>query len=282
MDLKMRLQRVLQILEDAERAGALSDLERDMVLSDLREAYAEVRFVGVTESVKEEVKAEPTPVVVPVVPVAEPAVEPVAKPEPMDEDEEDEPEVEVELLFNEEDDDEIEEEVESEPQEPITPVAPVTPTAPIETPAPVVEQPKEEPKVEPKEEPKEEPFIPRISPNPSSAILSLYEDEPAPVIGEQFHDKPSVADTIACPKGVAESTPVSSLRGAIGVADKFMLVRELFDGDAEAYERAIDALEQQRSFDDCLIYISENFAWRAQAEGTKFMMELLQRKYGEN
>jgi hypothetical protein len=274
MDLKMRLQRVLQILEDAERAGALSDLERDMVLSDLREAYAEVRFVGVTESVKEEVKAEPTPVVVPVVPVvpvAEPAVEPVAKPEPIDEDEEDEPEVEVELLFNEEeDDDEIEAEVESEPQEPITPVAPVTPTAPIETPAPVVEQPKEEP------------FIPRISPNPSSAILSLYEDEPAPVIGEQFHDKPSVADTIACPKGVAESTPVSSLRGAIGVADKFMLVRELFDGDAEAYERAIDALEQQRSFDDCLIYISENFAWRAQAEGTKFMMELLQRKYGEN
>ena len=121
-----------------------------------------------------------------------------------------------------------------------------------------------------------------VSPKPSSAILSLYEDAPAPVIGEQFHEKPSVADSIACPKGVAESAPVSSLRGAIGVADKFMLVRELFDGDADAYERAIDALEEQASFDDCVIYISENFAWRAQAEGTKFMMELLQRRYGEN
>lgn len=268
---------MLQILEDAERAGGLSDLERDMLLSDLREAYAEVRF-GV-ESVAQ--PAEPAPVpVVPVTPAEESAEA---------EEEEDEPEVEVELLFDEEE--------EAEPQEPVTAAAPIAPVPPIEelapiedaaspveeqvveptpiveTPAPVIEQPKEQPKSD---------LSSMVSPKPSSAILSLYEDAPAPVIGEQFHEKPSVADSIACPKGVAESAPVSSLRGAIGVADKFMLVRELFDGDANAYERALDALEEQASFDDCVIYISENFAWRAQAEGTKFMMELLQRRYGEN
>lgn len=272
---------MLQILEDAERAGGLSDLERDMLLSDLRDAYAEVRF-GV-ESVAQ--PAEPAPVpVVPVTPAEESAEA---------EEEEDEPEVEVELLFDEEEED--------EPQEPVIAAAPIAPVPPIEelapiedaaspveepvveptpiveTPAPVIKQPKEQPKEQPKSD-----LSSMISPKPSSAILSLYEDAPAPVIGEQFHEKPSVADSIACPKGVAESAPVSSLRGAIGVADKFMLVRELFDGDSEAYERAIDALEEQASFDDCVIYISENFAWRAQAEGTKFMMELLQRRYGEN
>ena len=280
---------MLQILEDAERAGGLSDLERDMLLSDLREAYAEVRF-GV-ESVAQ--PAEPAPVsVVPVTPAEESAEA---------EEEGDEPEVEVELLFDEEEED--------EPQEPVIAAAPIAPVPPIEelapiedaaspveepvveptpiveTSAPVIEQPKEQPKEQSKEQPKEQPksdLSSMVSPKPSSAILSLYEDAPAPVIGEQFHEKPSVADSIACPKGVAESAPVSSLRGAIGVADKFMLVRELFDGDASAYERAIDALEEQASFDDCVIYISENFAWRAQAEGTKFMMELLQRRYGEN
>jgi hypothetical protein len=69
------------------------------------------------------------------------------------------------------------------------------------------------------------------------------------------------------------------LRSAIGVADRFMLIRELFDGDAESYNRAIDALDAQPTFDDCLIYIAEHYSWRADREGTKFMMELLQRKF---
>jgi hypothetical protein len=112
-----------------------------------------------------------------------------------------------------------------------------------------------------------------------SALLSLYEDEPTPVLGEQFHEAPSVAESIACPRGVADGTPIVSLRSAIGVADRYMLVRELFDGDTDGYEEAIDALEAQRSFDDCVIYIAEHYAWRPQSEGTRYMMSLLQRKY---
>ena len=112
-----------------------------------------------------------------------------------------------------------------------------------------------------------------------SALLSLYEDAPTPVLGEQFHESPSVADTIACPKGVAESAPVASLREAIGLADKFMLIRELFDGDGEEYDKAINALDKQPSFDDCIIYISENYTWSPNAQATKLVMELLQRKY---
>jgi hypothetical protein len=99
------------------------------------------------------------------------------------------------------------------------------------------------------------------------------------VLGEQFHESPSVADTIACPKGVAESAPVASLREAIGLADKFMLIRELFDGNAEEYDKAIATLDKQPSFDDCIIYISENYTWSPNAQATKFVMDLLQRKY---
>ena len=180
---------------------------------------------------------------------------------PIEEEVEEEPEVEVELVFDEEIEDESEErgdrreKIEDESEEieepaaepaaelPITPIAPSTPT------------------------PKR------------SALLSLYEDEPKPVLGEQFHEAPSVADTIACPKGIAESAPVASLRDGIGVADKFMLVRELFVGDADAYEQAISALDAQPSFDDCVIYIAENYTWSPNAQATKFVMELLNRKY---
>lgn len=256
MDLKQRLQRVLQILEDAEREGGLCDLERDIVLGELREAYAELKFSDKRDVCSAEMAVKPLNV------------------EPEIADDTEEPEVEVELLF--------EEDVEEEQSVAEKAIEPTTePTT----------EPKEEPKAETKEEPKEEPkaesseelssLVSHLPSKKSSPLLSLYDDEHAPVIGEQFHDKASVADTIACPRGVAESAPVLSLREAIGVADKFMLIRELFGGDAESYDAAIDALDRQPSFDDCVIYISENFAWRAQSEATKFVMSLLQRKFNE-
>ena len=84
---------------------------------------------------------------------------------------------------------------------------------------------------------------------------------------------------IAAPKGVAESRQVESLASAIGVADRFMLIRELFDNDEVAYQSAIEQLDSFGSFDDCMVYIAENFSWRASSDGAKYMMELLQRKY---
>jgi hypothetical protein len=247
MELKFRLQRVLQILEDSERNGTLTDIERDIVLTDLREAYAEVKFSqtenGKLKTENEDDAAKES--------VEESATELPVSPIILAEEEQEteiEPEVEVELIFN---DEEYSSEELVESSEELVSVA--------ETPNTF--------------------NIPNASTPKRSPLLSLYENEQAPVLGEQFHEAPSVADAISCPKGVAESAPVTSLREAIGVADKFMLIRELFDGDGDAYDVAIDNLEKLPSFDDCVIYIAENYAWRAQSEGTKFMMELLQRKY---
>ncbi len=263
MDLKLRLQRMLQIVEEAERVGALADIERDILLGELREAYAELKF-GATEN-------EELPKVVD--DEEDPTLAVPEQPE-----ESDEPEVEVELIFDEESDEESDEELEKEES--------VHVEVSVETP---VATHVEEPVVAPVELPTtEDPDavettnisdILNLSAPKRSALLSLYEDNPAPVLGEQFRDAPSVADTIACPKGVAESTPVVSLREAIGVADKFMLIRELFGGDADAYEKALDALEAQPSFDDCIIYIAEHYTWSPNAESTKLVMELIQRKY---
>jgi hypothetical protein len=112
--------------------------------------------------------------------------------------------------------------------------------------------------------------------------LSLYEEgAPKTTIGEQFIEQQSLADAISCPRGLAESAPIGSLREAIGLADKFLLINELFGGDGAAYDEALDRLDEQPSFDDCIIYISEHFSWRAQSDGAKLMMELLQRKYNQ-
>ena len=281
MDLKLKLQRVLQIVEESERVGALSDLERDIILNDLREVYAELKF-GITENEKQKTENEkpseiaPTTPIVPIIATEEvrSEPEPAEKPEPaVDAEEENEPEVEVELIFDESDEqaeaESGERETENEEQSEIAPINPITPDTPIEEPT--------------KESAEQEENLSTLNSTLStpkrSPLLSLYEDAPTPVVGEQFHEKPSVADTIACPKGVAESAPVVSLHDAIGVADRFMLIRELFGDDVEAYEKAINALEAQPSFDDCIIFITEHYAWSPNSQATKLVMDLLQRKY---
>ena len=284
MEVKARLQRALQILEDAERVEMLSDIERDILLTELREAYAELKF-GKTENgelkteneeVAEEQVVEPTEESVAELPIA-PIAPITPTEEEQDEEQEDaEPEVEVELIFNEEEEEtengerktENEEVAEVQVAESAEEPAAELPTTPI-TPTEKSEEIEDNLST----------LNSQLSTPKRSALLSLYEDAPTPVLGEQFHESPSVADTIACPKGVAESAPVASLREAIGLADKFMLIRELFDGNAEEYDKAIATLDKQPSFDDCIIYIAEHYTWSPSSAATKLVMELLERKY---
>lgn len=92
----------------------------------------------------------------------------------------------------------------------------------------------------------------------------------------------TLADTISAPAPLAEeitNSKITSLTQGLGLNDKFLMIRDLFDGDDEAYDQAIKDLDSMESFDDCIIYIAENFEWNPDSEGAKFIMQLLERKY---
>lgn len=172
---------------------------------------------------------------------------------------------------------------------------------PAETPAPVpVEIPAPEPEAEEPaavpEEPAEIPETRETSAAPQSAAeedddepgfeeITLEAAAPAGVVlGDVInHDVQTLADTLAAPRDRASelrrSEPVTDLRKAIGINDKFLLIRDLFGGDGEAYERAIGTLNDCADFDDCMIYIAENYAWNPNSDGVKLLMELLERKF---
>ena len=253
-EIKERLQQVLQIVEESEGVAQLSDLERDLALQNLREVYSALRF-GAVEPTKVEVNAEPKAVEVEVAPAVEVAPEPIVvevTPEPIVvEVVEPTPQPVVEEVV----------EAESIVESAVEPIV-------VEEEQPVVEEPKSvDSEVEALKTRK-------------SAMYALYEESaPAPTLGDTFGEKRALADMISAPKGVAESRQVESLASAIGVADRFMLIRELFDNDEVAYQSAIEQLDSFGSFDDCMVYIAENFSWRASSDGAKYMMELLQRKY---
>lgn len=92
----------------------------------------------------------------------------------------------------------------------------------------------------------------------------------------------TLADTIVAPAPLADeitNAKISSLRQGVGLNDKFLMIRDLFDGDNEAYDQAISDLDSMKSFDDCMIYIAENFEWNPDSEGAKFIIQLLERKH---
>lgn len=123
---------------------------------------------------------------------------------------------------------------------------------------------------------------------PSGAAATAVDPDPtraaAPVLGEVInHDVRTLSDTIAPPRDVASelrrSEPVTDLRRAVGINDKFLLIRDLFGGDGAAYEVTIRRLNEFDTFDDAMIYIAENFAWNPNSDGAKLIMDLLERKF---
>lgn len=129
---------------------------------------------------------------------------------------------------------------------------------------------------------REEPSAPKSAPIIKEQAPAIADAEPATTLGDVIsHNSQTLADTIAAPTALGEEIShknIKSLRQGIGLNDKFLMIRDLFDGNADEYEQAIDALDGFDDFDDCIIYIAENFAWNADSEGAKFIMQLLERK----
>lgn len=140
--------------------------------------------------------------------------------------------------------------------------------------------------VAPATEPKVEP-IPASAPAPVATVSA-----PAPVAQPQPQsvEPQRIADVLGSGRKVlgdmsqneAMPTPpmskISDLRKAIGINDKFIMLRDLFAGNEAQYNATIDALNSFTNLDDCMIYIVENFAWNPDSEGAKLIVSLIERK----
>lgn len=118
-------------------------------------------------------------------------------------------------------------------------------------------------------------------PKRSHAAVSAADEGVTTIADAMSGSKHTLADTLTGPEPLAEQithSATTSLRDAIGINDKFLLIRDLFAGDDHEYEKAIAKLDSFDNLDDCLIYIAENYAWNPNSEGAKFMMQLLERK----
>ncbi len=158
-----------------------------------------------------------------------------------------------------------------------------------------VEKPAEPKPVEPTPDPIEEPE----KPEPQKEEQHVESATVAPVSvaeriaaaqadaqGQQVLGEVIGAGTTTLAEAVAASQPmvqtvqndrVNSLRNALGINDRFILIRDLFGGDGEAFERAIDELDAFEDFNECLVYMSA-YRWNPNCDGARMLMDLVTRK----
>ena len=163
-------------------------------------------------------------------------------------------------------------------------------------------EPEPESEAEPKLTP---PLIPR--PVAPEVIRSLYgsdsepepepqprpESEPEPktsaIVGDTILPKKTLGETLrsgaperdmATRIAAAQAAHRPGLKRSIGLNDRFLMIRDMFDGDGDAFDRALTRLDAFTDFDEAVIWIHDNFDWSADNPGAALLVGLLERKLG--
>ena len=154
--------------------------------------------------------------------------------------------------------------------------APIKPSAPVEE---VASEPEEDivvitNSVEPTPEPAPVPKpVPRPTPAPAPR-----EEVPQRLGDVIAKGVTTLADKMAEEQPTAPFNRITDIRKAIGLNDKFLMIRDLFGGDVNLYEDTINHLNEFDDLDECMIFIVENFRWNPDSEGAKLLVSLLERK----
>jgi|SRR5690554_602040 len=96
-------------------------------------------------------------------------------------------------------------------------------------------------------------------------------------INEAFSDQPaSLAQRL-------NKKPVANLKTAISINQKFKFISDLFDNDADAFEKAIDRINSCTSYLEADEFIqnglTSRFEWEMKSPTVKEMMDLVERRF---
>lgn len=130
-----------------------------------------------------------------------------------------------------------------------------------------------------------------------SAILSLYGEnptttphtaavetkpEPKPLeIVEEI--PPAQPETIAqrYASEIKNSTLSDNSQIGTSINDRYIIAQELFGGSMAAYDQLLSTLEKLPTFDDCMIYVVENYDWDAESEAAKLFVSTLKQRFSK-
>ncbi len=114
------------------------------------------------------------------------------------------------------------------------------------------------------------------SPKPKTT-LDLFAQEATESLGEKLKPKndPSIAERM-------EQSPISDLRAAIGINEKFLFINELFKGNLNLYNKTIDELNAFETINGAFTYLVETkvqYQWDENTAAFAKLKALIERKF---
>lgn len=103
------------------------------------------------------------------------------------------------------------------------------------------------------------------------------------VIGETFQKERSLNDAMGEQKSTESALnngPISSLRAAIGLNDRFLFIREIFDNNTEKYNTVIENLDKLETIQQAVEYLKSNLSLQKNDTSMKFV-DLLKRRFSK-
>lgn len=199
-----------------------------------------------------------------------------------------EPEVEVELIVGEDEDAEAEPaamvSVEEENEEETASEAEVMPEVQEEAAQPQEEVREEAaapaetesaPAAEPQKKTEEE--QPQAVPEVKEEIVQPKAEKPQAATEVQQETKTEVKT--APTQTSLFGSPVKDIRQAISLGDRFLFQRELFAGNGEKMQRALDELNALDTLDEALEYVREHFDWDKESTAAQLFENVLRRRF---
>ena len=101
-------------------------------------------------------------------------------------------------------------------------------------------------------------------------------------LGDSFLKEKSVNDIMSDDLSKLEhklsNRPVASIKSAIGINDRFQYIRELFEGSADNFVKAVADLDSMEDIKEAVDYLQTNFKWKKNDTSLKFI-GLIKRRF---
>jgi hypothetical protein len=106
------------------------------------------------------------------------------------------------------------------------------------------------------------------------------DDEQEEPVAETFQKERSLNDTLGENKAETNlsNSPIASLRVAIGLNDRFLFIKEIFNNNSEKYNTIIDQLDKMETIQQAVDYLKVNLSLQKNETSMKFV-ELLKRRF---
>ncbi len=118
-------------------------------------------------------------------------------------------------------------------------------------------------------------------------MASLFDDAPTVATSfagtKTYHDKISESREEKSLAEKLQKNPVSDLKKSIGINEKFAFINELFDGDLNCYNEAIDMLNKSQGHSDAVTYLEQTLAtkynWNGESDSYLRLKDLIDRRF---